>query len=480
MAIQAVGIYPNEQGKAIGTSKRILPGQSAPSMQIRFRTQSNTATSWNIWVTARGINTAGNAQINSYTSLGTAGRTGITGLSPTGSVAAGFVYSVPFSSVTGLNDLVKTLTYSGRSYDAIELTIEVRAFWDGGNSYLAQTCYIGFIPAYDPDGAVWGGNGLAISYEATDPWGRPNDRWQLETDLKDKQERVVFKKGVWGTVDGYGSIVLPKSKSLRVPNTGDELFGTFRMVGSWMVEGSVLNTLTLNGGAGATVDNSYDLETPVLTANIEQGGVRVTVGQTSTGKTALETVGVQLVGSDWAPDRAEVAVGGSFLFEAVPRGVQTVWSGIGYATVDGEKVASDAAETTCGPYQSSGCAIVPVGGGAVRIPYNIVSSSQSKPESESVKLAGRDRETVGYGEGGSVTWSISGKVVADGFGAMYGGAAMETTDLDALRNLPMAGVCIVCLPEGERAQVELTNVSISRQQAGELRRTVSISAKEVS
>lgn len=112
----------------------------------------------------------------------------------------------------------------------------------------------------------------------------------------------------------------------------------------------------------------------------------------------------------------------------------------------------------------------------VRIPYNCTYSTSSKPEAETVKLAGRQRPTVGFGEGGEVSWSINGLAIMNDSEAA---TSLETTDEDALRNLPLAGIQVLRFPDGTRAQVYVSSVSVSRADASGLR-NISITAEEVS
>ena len=162
--------------------------------------------------------------------------------------------------------------------------------------------------------------------------------------------------------------------------------------------------------------------------------------------------------------------------------MKTNWAACGLATVSGELVASHMVyRTNVSAIEKSGFSITPENGsGTLRVPYSAPSNSQSKPETESVKLAGRNRMTVGFGEGGTVGWSLSGKVVDSGFAALYGNATVETTDIEKLRNVPMEGVCVLRMQEGERARVVITNCSISKTQDGKHRRSVNITATEVS
>ena len=84
--------------------------------------------------------------------------------------------------------------------------------------------------------------------------------------------------------------------------------------------------------------------------------------------------------------------------------------------------------------------------------------------------------TVGFGKGGSVDVKVTGKVIP----AAENGGSLISTDIDALRALPFAGASILRLENGDRFQVAVTDVQVSRPVGWTGLRNVSVASKEVS
>ena len=181
-----------------------------------------------------------------------------------------------------------------------------------------------------------------------------------------------------------------------------------------------------------------------------------------------------MVGSTYSADRATLAPGESHLFQAVPAGISTEWQAVGIATVSGEEFASGPSTATAQAVVIDGLEIVDAEANVIPIPYNVRLSSSSKPETETVKLAGRTRPTVGYGEGGEVSWTINGTIVTETMGDL------TVTDPDTVRALPFAGVCIVRIEDGQRMQVSIESASVTQDGDGMGIMSATINADEVS
>lgn len=490
MAVENLGIYPNQQSKPIGSSLRILPTSGTVAPNVRFETQSNGWHSANVWVTVSVIKKTGNENIDGYTYIGDTGvtrkaRSNFTLVS--GSDGSNYVYALPFSSITDgtttLSSLLGTLSYAGRSYAAIKLKIETRIYWDSDqtiekSSYGSTICYIGFIPTFTVNQIYYDKNGLTITYTASGSgaaaWKRPNDRWAVNS-LKLKIGSTTYAltgaTDIYGTVGSAGKLTIPKSKLKRVPATGNTVQGTVRFVGSWMSVGTTLNTMAIN----TAVSNLYDVPAPSYTLTATSDGVLATVAANS----SIDYVEISMVNGAYEIDRAIIAPGSSHLFAGVPYGVATEWQAVAYSDAAGELAASQPVNQTLSrvvPPAGGGATFTSMDGVNVRVPYNCTYSTASKPEAETVKLAGRQRPTVGFGEGGQVSWSINGLAIMDDSEAA---TSLETTDEDALRSLPLAGIQVLRFPDGTRAQVYVSSVSVSRADASGLRQ-VSITAEEVS
>ena len=484
MAIDAVGITPNEQGTDIGTTKRIYSSDSAPTMKVAFKTatrKTNNNFGWSkadISVIVDKINKNGSEDYNGYTYQGSASISdiGYATFSYTGSDSAGYVYTYPFSSITGLASLIGTLTYGSRSFDAIRLTITVTCKWQEGNDWKStsstQVCYIGFIPFYTLSSVYLDKNGLNITYTASG-WNRANDRWAIKQ-ISDVSTYVLNESDdIWGVVGSAGKLTIPNDKLIYRPKNGDTLTGTVRMVGSWMGTGTVLNTLDLST---RTVQDLYTLKKPKFTSVTVVGdGVQITVNQDSTTSGSnLDYIEVSMVGGRFEADRALIPVGGTHTFNAVPYGVTTTWQAIGHSAAAGEDAVSAVVTTTAQAVSGSGLTLTS-NEGSLRLSYNVSYNANSRPSVTTAKLAGRDRPSVGFGVGGAVTWTITGTIVTSNLSSN-----LEQVDERWARSIPMQGVWVMRLPDGDRVQLYITNCGVSMAQGAYGWRTVSISAEEVS
>lgn len=476
MAVEAVGIYPNKEGQLIGKGLRIASADGTQNLQIRFATQSNTWLTANIWVTVDAVRKGGSESLNSYANIGNNGAVSIARSSFAAPTQDGgmYVYSMPLtnSAMSAVASLIGTLSYSGRSYDALRLFIEVRVVWgnsDGEWVKGTETAYITFVPSYTASAAKYTLKGLEITYSASN-WSRPNDKYQTG-DITSASKATV-NSGVKGIAKSSTKLVIPKENLKRIPNTGETLAGTLTMRGSWQGDDSYLNTLSL---AGLTVTNTTTLKTPTITAVEQNGGILVTVNQTGSG-TSATAIDVIMVDGEYVQDRVTLSPGQSHLFDAVPAGVQTTWQAVGYVAGNDSYQPTAPVSATASAVSVAGVSIVPAEGNPVSIPYNAAVTRNARPDSEAVKLAGRSRPTVGFGEGGAVTWTVSGMILT---GERSDLSSFISTDPDELADLPMRGLCVIRTQDGRRAQVYITNANVSRAMGGTGYRSVSVSAEEV-
>lgn len=475
MAVESIGIYPNDAELAVGTSLSIKPADSAPALKFRFATQSQAWLTANLWITVDIVRKAGNEAINGYANIGAAGATNVarSSFSYVGQTDGLYIYELALSNaaLSDVATLLGTLTYSGRSYDAIRLTVEVRVVWGASGESVkgAQVCYIGFKPTYTATGAKYTPNGLEIDYTASG-WGRPNDRWSNGA-LTSDGDPLAEPNAAWGTADGAGVLVIPADKLLRIPATGETLGGSIRMVGSWQGVGATLGEIDLTG---VSVTNLTQVRKPTITATAQNGGVLVTVGAGTGVGTAATAIDVSMVGGAFNADRATLAPGESRFFAAVPAGISTTFQAVGRAYVSTAWYASGPTNATAQAVSVDGISIVTEDGTDVAIPYNATMMRKASPESETAKLAGRDRPTVGFGEGGTARWTISGTIVADTVGTL------AKTDPADVANLPFGGVCVIRTPDGKRVQACISDATVTRETGGHGGlRSVSISADEV-
>lgn len=476
MAINQVGIYPNTSGD-IGSKLQIRAADGTISLVFRFATQSNSWLTCNVWVTVDGVRKGGNEAVNGYATLGASGATNISRTSLSAPIAKNgtYIYSVPLSlsAMSSVASLIGTLSYASRSYDAFRLKVEASAKWGAGAEDFVKgssTCYITFIPAYTATGATYTVNGLEITYTASG-WSRPNDRWQTNAISSDGE--LTASANLKGTAQGAGKLTIPRKNLKRIPGTGETLSGGIKMRGSWQDDASYLSTMSL---AGITVTNATTLKSPTFTATPQSDGVLVKWTGTTGAGTAPDAVDVQMVGSDYIQDRwTFTAVNEEHLFDAVPSGIATDWQAVGYIAGNDAYQPTPPVSATAAAIVFEGISLVPAdGSGAIALPYNLKVTRDYSPETETAKLAGRKRPTVGFGEGGEGSWKISGTVIT---GENTSLSSLTSTDIDALASLPERGICMLRTQDGRRAQVYIKSATISREFRGV--RGISIDADEV-
>lgn len=365
-------------------------------------------------------------------------------------------------------------SFTGRSYDAIEMLVKVRMEYeeDGQtvSAPLAQaTLYVGYIPEYHATGARVTKEGLVVAY--TSPgWERSSDRWCADVGVSSSGGKVVAA-GTWGGLRRHGELLVPSSQMLRDPY-GEELSGTVRFNATWRPSGMPFASMSL---AGIVLADTRTANTPTLRATaMPDGTVLVDVGDSGDRGVPLAKATVRLVGGAYKDlDEAEVDVPGQHVFRFPPLGVQTSWEAVG---VSGSGAVSKPARATC---RTSNARQVTTyecldGSAKVRARYDFTPKWTGEQESELVKLAGRARETAGYGEGGSLrrdaTFTAFTRPVC----------GVETVDVSDLDALAFAGGAMLRGPGGTRVKLHIESVDYERRDEAAFILSVSVSAKEVS
>ena len=109
----------------------------------------------------------------------------------------------------------------------------------------------------------------------------------------------------------------------------------------------------------------------------------------------------------------------------------------------------------------------------VEIRYNVSESWSFEAESETVKFATRDYDSVAFGVGGSATGTLEFDIVTE---HMYGDEIFQ--EMQDFENLMFAGICVLRGPDGERRRISVEDVEISWDRYRRFR-TVKISMRQV-
>lgn len=377
-------------------------------------------------------------------------------------------------------DIVQVLcggnwAFSARKYDAINLCIKCRVEYtvDGVEGTLSaplaqrDDIYIGYIPAYNAQSAEIKKEGLIVTYTSPN-WARSTDRWALDNGLVAGGRKLIPQK-TWGTLDAYGKILIPYEELMFDPS-GMELSGTIRMNAVWRPIDIEFAQMSLDG---IDVSDLRTANTPVLKveADYRTRSVKVTVTDSGDKGVPLSGAIVRMVDGPYAFDKADVAIGKEHTFRFPPLGSVTRWEAVGYASSGAvsNPVVSAAAAI---PVRSGADVLEPTDGSApMVVAYKSSTSWSITPDVDTVKLAGRERPSAFFGEGGSASVSLSFICFP------YATYPVVRQTIDDVRSIAMAGTCVLRKASGDRMLLAVTGLSYN-EFSDHL--SVSLSCEEVS
>ena len=329
---------------------------------------------------------------------------------------------------------------------------------------------MGYIPEYHAQKAEVVSGGLAVDYTCPG-WVRRTDRWAVDAGVKDSSGGYVAKAGTYGTVAKSGRLVIPSSALVRDPS-GATLKGTVRFNAVWRPEGLAFSSMSLDGLAVA--DNRTP-NTPRLSATAgANGSVSVEVTDSGDKGVPIETATVRLVGGEYADlDVREVAVPGTATFGFPPLGRALEFQAVGHTAAGAD---SKAARCSVAALEADQCTVYEAldGSARVRARYDYGPAFDGARSSELVKLAGRQRETAGYGEGGSASRDAEFTVFTKAVGGV------ETCAADELDALAMAPGLVVRDKGGGRTKLHVESLSWERRDEAPWILKVTLEAREVS
>lgn len=363
-------------------------------------------------------------------------------------LGVGTSWALSLSQLNGFLAHIGNLAFASRSYDAVGLTIKCKANYadgtlDATGSPSSPVSYADASILWQPSGAVesisYGVETVVVKYDMSG-WARTDDAFTL---------RVLSVLGAGSLIGAPvelmrtapGTLELPLSALLKVPGGGDA-------TAAIDVRPSYCATslATIFGGTpfvNASVCNDPGLE---CVANSD-GSLSVTLsdegGQVPDVPIVAATVSID--GGTLDCDSQTISPGETAVFWPpldVPLSVSCfAWGD------DSTNQAS--AEVDAIPSKAA-ISISTQDGRSARFAYNVSASRSLSRECEELKLAGRDRSTVFFGEGATVTRSI-GATVFEG-----SGEHAFVLSLDGARDV------IVRLPDGDRFLGAVTAVSVDR------------------
>lgn len=376
--------------------------------------------------------------------------------------------------------------FASRINDSIEFQlVVVGEYVDGHTDQFGATetnrfqggAWVTYWPSYQLTSVEIVKDGIDVEY-GTLGWGRADDRWALESLVQGGREYAVPLKSydvTFGYIDAPGYIHIPLSALTALPSAGT-IDIDVRLNAGFRDEGLDWPHVR---GTYSMPSTSYDCNTPtVLVRSIDATAIVVRVGDAGDRDLPIETVFLKL---DGYSDVVTATPGETATIVLPPIGVEMTlqaW-GVSEAGTMSTVVSRQLDAVEAGDVAPN-IMIGPVGGGkGVRCALNVSEKWSFEPETEKVKFAGRERESVGYGVGGSA----SGTVECDIIDSAAVGTASDLYDMSqdkaAFEELPFLGTCVVRDTLGQRRLVSVDSVQTSWDVVRRINR-VRISMSEVS
>ena len=378
-----------------------------------------------------------------------------------------------------------------RKYDAIEIQVHVKTqyyeqYWEsqGGEfSDVAQNNSIVFsyVPNYYlktatilPEGVI------QVKYDAP-AWQRNDDRFGVEEVYSNDTGENLLRTGKWwGSIMGYnggfGYVRIGTSWLKRVPKQGEDIHVKIRMNAGFNAIDQWFGYLE---GDTETEDHTK-CSKPILDVKyIGRDSVQIRLEDAKDYEISYDQAFCSLTNEMVDSDFEMVNNGDLYIIKYPPLDRDFTVYAIGQKTYPGsdEYLLSDMATVTIPAIPSDKRMFIgPLNWlrfKEAEIRYNVSESWSFEPESETVKFATRDYDSVAFGVGGSATGTLEFDIVTE---HMYGDGIFQ--EMQDFENLMFAGICVLRGPDGERRRISVEDVEIGWDRYRRFR-TVKISMRQV-
>lgn len=378
-----------------------------------------------------------------------------------------------------------------RKYDGIELQIHIKTqyyeqYWEsqGGEfSDVAQNNSIvySYVPNYYlktatilPEGVI------QIKYDAP-AWQRNDDRFGVEEVYSNDTGENLLKTGKWwGSIMGYnggfGYVRIGTSWLRRVPQQGEDIHVKIRMNAGFNAIDQWFGYLE---GDTETEDHTR-CSTPILDVKyVGTDSVQIRLEDAKDYDISYDQAYCSLSTEMADSDFEMVDNGGLYIIKYPPLEQSFEVFAIGQKTYAGsdEYLLSDMVSVTIPAIPAENRMFIgPLNWNRykeVEIRYNVSENWSFEPESETVKFATRDYDSVAFGNGGSATGTLEFDIVTE---HMYGEQIFQ--ELEDFERLMFAGICVLRGPDGERRRIAVEDVDVSWDRYRRFR-TVKISMRQV-
>lgn len=391
-------------------------------------------------------------------------------------------WSIPLGSIVPESEISGgSWYYPYRKYDQVQIRISMYAeYIEGmidadGNSYSPTTTsdiWVGYFPDYTITDIYQQGSSVIITYTA-EGWTRTDDRYEildLTADKKDMLSSWTFGTQS-GAVEKIGWIEIPTSSLRFLPKEGSTVYAKVRWNASYREAGMDF----ADASAVFTFENKSTANTPTGSVTVNpDGSISVGVGDSGDKGNEIYQAIVKVEGDGFEFDQVVVDTVdmANALLNFPPLGkeitvqIQGTTATGGVSEVIERKVFVPAdGKALIDAFDQDGNRV----GEQCKLDANLDWSVKRSRNFDTVKLAGRQRPSAFFGEGGTSSISLSGIVFWKGLGKF---------DADRFYALGEADMVVIRFPDGQRFVSVIDGITTS-ESASDKKTKVSISATEV-
>ena len=340
-------------------------------------------------------------------------------------------------------------SFDMRYYDRIEFGFHIKSHYAEGTSPRTDaTVIVDYVPEYTVTSVYCDSlDTVKVEYEASSNWRRTDDRFCVESMRLGGEDGVeIAASKPWGSV-GNGVAHVPMSALSDLP-IGETIYMEIRFNPSYGAIGEEFATAVYDDVCDGGYANPITLH-----SKVENGALKVSATQKDSGYPVSDVL-MKLVGSNNRFDQVTKPIGTAVSWPHVPKGAPITIKAVG--VMEGGGTISDVTMLTVTVDPAAPVEVVSLRDPSIKAMamHDLTISDDLMPESESVKLADRERECTYYGIGGRAAWNLSANLVK-------GIAGAHDTEA-AWRKAATSGDCVLLLSDGTRRVVSFDSIRFGR------------------
>lgn len=397
-----------------------------------------------------------------------------------------WIWFLPLDIEDSKLDMVNSgsYTYTNRRFDAIKLNVAIDRVMVGDvklNIRTEKILYICYGPEYTITNALMTAKGLVLKYKVTQDWLRTDDYAHIQrlgTNITINSVKQYLVTNVIGTGKFIGN------NKLLVPNTISGITQNSVLGGYIYISPIYDNTGRVEEVWKTKIDNIKVVNAtkcnPInvkMEVDDENGAVHFEIEEIKSGYADVENVVIKMEPSKFSIDTKIISTLPTYTYDdkgnIIGSASSSPWRASLYYLPFNKEVtinvqpfgAEDSTNnilTFTVTIKKNLISLTSIeDGNNVDIRYNYLPNWSSKPDANLVKLAGRERQSAYYGEGGSVDGTLSGTIIDKDVNPK-----IVVQDANDFENMPFHGDCVLRTPDGDRRWVSITDVNITPKQLG--------------